>query len=225
MKSLVLSKIGLLMIGMATLFVSCTDTGTTEAEVETFVEETIYRIQESANMGRFGCYELVFPVTLTFPDGSLSRELNSYDDLKSVLKNWRADNKNPRIRPVITLPFSVITAEGELIVVDTVEELKRLRIECKRTFFDNNGPVGHDGRGKFCFRLQYPLSILFPDGTTTAYETRKDMHLGLKDWKQNNQGSDVRPVLVFPLTVVMEDGTIVNVDSKEDLKALKEDCR
>ena len=59
-------------------------------------------------MGKFGCYELSFPITLTYPDGSVSEEINSYEELKQVLRTWRQENDRPRVRPVITLPLSLI---------------------------------------------------------------------------------------------------------------------
>jgi hypothetical protein len=224
MKSLLVSKLGLIFLAIMA-FSSCQKNETNEAEVESFAEETIFRMQEAGNLGRFGCYELSFPVTVTFPDGSVSEEVNSYDELRDVLKTWRADNGKARVRPVITLPFEVITDEGEIITVENVEQLRRLRMECRRTFFDNHGPNGHNDRGKFCFRLQFPLSLMYPDGTIESYTTRREMSLALRLWRIDNRGAVRRPVLVFPLNVIKEDGTVVTVNSKEELKALKEDCK
>ena len=81
-----LSKTWLVVIGMIALLSACNKNDTTEAEVETYVEETVYRIQETGNMGKFGCYELSFPITLTYTDGSVSEEINSYEELKQVLR-------------------------------------------------------------------------------------------------------------------------------------------
>lgn len=226
MKTLSFGKIWLLLFGMVAMLASCNKTDeASEAEVESFVEETVFRIQESCNMGRFGCYELVFPITLTYPDGSVSEDINSYEELAAAVKAWRQDNPRVRIRPVITLPFSVLNEEGELITLETREEVMRLRMECKRDFFENHGPMGHNGRGKFCFRLQYPISIEYPDGTVESYASRQELHMALRTWKKDNPGIDVRPALVFPLSVIMEDGTVVTVNSKEELKQLKEDCK
>lgn len=225
MKSFLVSKIWLLVFGMTAFLVSCNQDESTPEEVDAYVEEVVYRIQESGNLGKFGCYELVFPVTVTFPDGSVSEELNSYEEMKEVLKAWRAENGKARVRPVITLPFDVLNEEGDLISVETIEQLRRLRMDCRRTFFENNGPTGHNVRGKFCFRPQFPLTLIFPDGTTETYSDRRSMHQALREWKRNNPGFDVRPVLAFPMNVIMEDGTIVTVNSKEELKALKESCK
>ena len=49
MKSLMLSKTWLVVIGMIALLSACNKNDTTEAEVETYVEETVYRIQETGN--------------------------------------------------------------------------------------------------------------------------------------------------------------------------------
>lgn len=222
MKSIFLSKFWLFLLVLG--FASCTENEVTETEVESYVEETVFRMQESGNMGKFGCYELSFPITVTFPDGSVSPEIDSYEALKQVLKDWRAENGKTRVRPVITLPFDVINEDGEIITIETVEQLRRLRMECRRNFFENHGPNGHDGRGKFCFRLQYPVSVEFPNGDIKSFNDRRAMHLALRQWRKDNPGADERPVLVFPITVIMEDGTLVTVNSKEELKALKDGC-
>src|SRR5690606_26274349 len=117
-----------------------------------------------------------------------------------------------------TLPFDVINEDGEIITIENREQMARLRMECRRNFYENHGPNGHNDRGKFCFRLQYPISIEYPDGNVETYITRLDLRLALRAWRRDNPGLDVRPVLAFPVNVIMEDGTVVTVNSKEELK-------
>ncbi|MBK7633233.1 MAG: hypothetical protein IPJ13_02315 [Saprospiraceae bacterium] len=51
------------------------------------------------------------------------------------------------------------------------------------------------------------------------------MHDAVKAYIAAHPGERVRPALVFPVTVQMEDGTSVIVNSKEELKALKDSCK
>lgn len=198
-----------------------------EATAETYAEETVFRTQESAKLGRFGCYELVFPVTVSFSDGT-SVAVDSYETLKAAVKEWRKNNPRVRTRPTLAFPYEIINDEGEIISVTDENVQKELRQACRKDFFDNNGPNGHNHRPKICFHPVFPFSVLIPDGTIitlTAKEDRKLLHDAIKAWKESNPDSTERPELIFPLDVKLEDGTTVTVASKEELKLLKESCK
>lgn len=219
--------LSIMVIGL--FLTSCTENSETsdEASAESYAEETVFRTQESTNMGRFGCYELVFPVNLSFPDGS-SVEVDSYETLKSAVKEWRGENPKVRIRPAIAFPYDIINSDGELITVDDQAEQKELRMACGKDFFGNHNPMGHNDRPKLCFRPTFPFSVAFPDGTIFTLNTKEDkskLHDAIKAYVAANPGERVRPKLVFPTTVKLEDGTLITVNSKEELKALKDSCK
>jgi len=47
----------------------------------------------------------------------------------------------------------------------------------------------------------------------------------VREWRQNNPGVHARPEIVFPITVTMTtDSTQVILNSREELRALKESC-
>jgi len=208
---------------------SCSDSSDVadEASAETYAEETVFRTQESANLGRFGCYELVFPVTLNFSDGT-SVVVDSYESLKAAAKEWRKANPRVRTRPMLAFPYDIINDEGEIISVTDEAVQRELRLACRKDFFANNGPHGHNNRPKMCFHPVFPFSVLIPDGTIVTLNAKEDRRLlrdAIKTWRENNPDSTERPELVFPVDVILEDGTTVTVNSKEELKALKESCK
>jgi len=219
----------LLILVMGLFMASCSENSDTtdEATADAYAEETVFRTQESTNLGRFGCYELVFPVTISFSDGSTA-EVDSYETFKAAVKAWKIANPRVRTRPSIDFPYDVINADGELITVDDLAEQRELKIACGKDFFGNHGPKGHNDRPKLCFRPTFPFSVSLPDGTVitlTSKEDRKTLHDAVKAYIAANPGERVRPELVFPITVLMEDGTSVTVNSKEELKALKDSCK
>ena len=205
-----------------------------DVTTEELVDQALYSAQERGGMGRFGCYELVFPVTLVLPD-STTIEVNSYDEMKQALRTYfDANGGHPHghhggagTRPHLSFefPISVISEDGELITVNAADELKALREACAGSTFGHHGPQGHGQHGLSCFDLVFPLSILFPDGTTAEAADRLTLRQLIHSWKQNNPGATERPQLVFPLTVKMDDdGSLVTVNSREELRQLKEDC-
>jgi hypothetical protein len=196
---------------------------------DAYAEEVVFRTQESTNLGRFGCYELVFPVTIQFPDAS-TVEVDSYEDMKEAIKTWRLDNRDVRTRPAIAFPYDVVNEDGEVITVDDEAEQRELRIACGRNFFGNNGPKGHNDRPKLCFKPVFPFSVSLPDGkiiTLNSKEDKKVLHDAVKEYIKNNPGNGrkIRPEFVYPITVQLEDGTTVVLNSKEELKALVASCK
>ncbi|MBK9257632.1 MAG: hypothetical protein IPM42_19405 [Saprospiraceae bacterium] len=215
----------ILLMGFSLASCSKTDE-ISEAEVETFSEELVFRTQEATNAGRFGCYELVFPVTIAFPNGE-TKSVANYEEMRQAFNRWKRSNPRVRTHPVIAFPFEVINEAGDLILVENQIQQRELRIACRRAFFENNGPLGHNVRPKICFKPVFPMSVRIPDGTVILIDERadrRDLHEAIRNWRKNNPGSTERPTLVFPTNFRLEDGSIVTVNSREELKLLKESC-
>lgn len=225
--------------GIAAFF-ACQKDNTT-GSVTDYIDQTLYSIQERGGMGKYGCYELVFPVTINFPD-STTQEVNSYEEMKDAIRAWFEANGgfiggpggpgphhpmpiDSLPRPTLAFPVSVISPEGELITVNNETEMFDLKKACGFGTFGHHGPKGHGAHGLACFEIQFPVTIQFPDSTTATAADQDALRGLLKDWKQNNPGVKAHPEFVFPITVVMkDDGTAVTVNSKAELRDLKENC-
>lgn len=226
----------LLVFSLGMFFTSCTDSSesTDAATAEDYSEEVVTRTRDAAALGKGGCYELVFPVTVVFAD-STTAEVDSYEALKAAIKAWRVDNPDVKTRPQLAYPFDVINDAGEVITVTDATVQKELRALCGKSIIGGNhgnghGQGGHGGQGghdNACFKINFPFSVSLPDSTIitlNSKEDRKTLHDAIKEYRKNNPGVRVHPELVFPITVTMEDGTVVTVNTREELKALKESC-
>lgn len=207
-------------------FSACKDTATSEEqEVEAFVDQALLSVAAEASVGADGCYELIFPVTIEFTDGTTA-EVNSVDEMKEAFRTWKAANPDAtrRDKPTLALPVEFLSDEGEVITASTKEELIAIRIACgDRPPHRRKGKRG--GRECSCFDIQFPITILFPDDTTAEVNDRAEFKSTIRAWKAANPDATERPEVVFPITVVLEDGTSVEVNSLDELKALKEECR
>ncbi|MEZ4964695.1 MAG: hypothetical protein R2791_05585 [Saprospiraceae bacterium] len=224
-------KLCLLLIASTLAFPFCTKNNTDQS-VDDLVDQTLYEAQERGGIGKYGCYELVFPVTLEFPD-STTQEVNSYDEMKDALQAWFLANGSSghphhghaTPRPTIAFPFSVISQDGELITINNETELHDLKAACGGGTFGHHGHHGHGQHGLACFEIQFPITIQFPDGTTETVADQQALHTLLHDWKNSNPAPGDHPEIVFPINVVMkDDGTVVTVNSKDELHDLKENC-
>ncbi len=202
----------------STLLTSCDkESILSEETVQNFVNESVEAVERSGNVGRTGCYEFVFPISITFPDGS-SNALEDYETLRSTIKAWKEANPEAEEKPSLAFPLDVVSQEGELITVNSADELKELKRGCRR-----NGKKDHK-RGDRCFKLVFPVSIAFPDGTTTEFADRMTMKAAIRTWKSENPDAEERPMLAFPLDIELEDGTTLTIADAEALMAQKESC-
>ena len=196
---------------------------TNETEVENFVEDAVYNFHERANCGKFGCYEFVFPITISFEDETTA-EVSDYENMKETIKAWREANPDATDRPSLVYPIEVTSEDGEIISVASVEELFELRRECFRDGYAKRGHRWHRHRGTKCFTINFPLSIEYPDGTTEEVADRMALKMAARAWKEANPDAEDRPSFVFPIDVTLDDETVVSVASVDDLKALKDSC-
>ena len=206
-----LSLIGLLV------FSSC---GKEETEVETteeFVTFSLQSVQEQSNSGKRGCFEIVYPIGITFPDGT-TEDITDFEDLKTTIRTWKENNPDATDKPTIDYPIEVITEDGEMLTVSSREEMKALKRDCKGGGHHNGGNCNE------CFEIQYPISLMFPDGTVTEFASRMELKMALRAWKEANPDAEERPILVFPI-LVEQDDEIITINSQEELQQLKEDCK
>ena len=89
---------------------------------------------------------------------------------------------------------------------------------------DNDGDGQGDGVQGGEFEIQYPIDIVFPDGTTTTVNSDDELYTLIEDWFENNEPvSEIDlPTLVFPVSVTLEDGTVVTVNNEDELDELIE---
>lgn len=214
----------LFAIAAALSFVACDKfNDRTEDDIFDFVDETLYEIQDRGNIGQDGCYELVFPVSIVFEDGSIA-EVNDYNEARAAIRAWKEENPEATERPTLAFPIEVISEEGEVISVADTEELRVLREDCPRNYFDRGRRRGHRHRCNKCFSIVFPVTISFPDDTSVEVADRQELKMAIRVWKQANPDVEERPSLTFPFDVELEDGTIQTINSQEEFQALKESC-
>ena len=226
MKNQILKLQFLFFLSFGLFFVACDkDETLTDTEIQNFTDESIFRLQEQANCGRHGCYELVFPISITLGDEEV--EVESYADLKDAIIDWKQGNPGTTDRPTFVYPIDLMDDEGNIYTAEGPADLLEYRKLCLRYYFENHDWNGHSNRPMACFRLVFPVTIEFPNGLLVTAQTKQQLRNVIKEWKEQQDGQiDERPQLVFPITVFMvETGTVQEVESKEALKELKEECR
>ena len=210
----------LFVLAICTTFLtSCDKESTISTEIiENYVDESVEAVERSGSAGRGGCFEFVFPISIELPDGS-SVSVDSYENLRSTLRTWKEENPESEERPALGFPIEVISEDGAVITIADREELIQLKRSCPRSFKKRNKKKDR------CFKLVFPVSIDFPDGTNTEFADKSALKSAIRTWKEENPDAEERPVLAFPVDIELEDGTIVNITNAEELQAQKESCK
>ncbi len=192
-------------------------------DVEFYVNSAVFDMEERGNLGKFGCYEFVFPVTLAFPD-STSTEVDDYEALRTAIGDWKEANPEAEDRPSFAFPVELTNEDGEILSVANSEELREIAKECRRDFFKRKRGKRGKHRGGKCFKLVYPITLTLPDGSTLTGDTARDLKQQVRAWKADNPDAEERPEILFPIQVQYRDSSVVDVADLDALKLLKEDC-
>lgn len=214
-----------LFLSMSLFLVSCgdTDSDLTEETVQNYVDEAVFSVQDECNAGRHGCFELIFPIEVEMSDGTII-EAEDYADLKEQVRAWKELNPDATGRPQLVFPVELITEGGIIITVSSKQHLRTVRKICRRIYFANHDWDGHSDRPLFCFRLQFPLTLTFPNADNLEVENKRQLKLAIRAWKALFPDIDENPGFLYPIMIKMEDGTVVEVNSSDELRAIKDDC-
>jgi len=79
---------------------------------------------------RTACFEVVFPVTLEFPNGSML-EAATPGALKTAIRAWRQNVSRPvEDHPTVVFPITVAYEDGTQVEAASREALKELKDQC-----------------------------------------------------------------------------------------------
>lgn len=208
-------NLNILLLALLFVFsISSCEKETSDSQAESYAEDTATSYAIETRSGSGGCYEIVFPIGIQYPDSDLV-EYNSMEDLKAGLKEWRLENNPSKgFRPVLAYPVDLISQDGEVISVETRKELREIIRECRKEY----------GKARPCFKMVYPISINFPDDSVVEYVDRKDLKNALRTWKKENPSTTERPLLDYPVEIIYKNGETATINSKEELIQAKQEC-
>ncbi len=166
--------------------------------------------------GKPKCFEFVYPIDIMFPDSS-TITVNDNEEFRNAVKSWRENNPDVSGRPMIVFPVDVTLLNGNIITINSKQEFRKLLFKCKK----HHKHPGFKG----CFKPVFPLTLVFPDGTTQEVNSPEDMKNAIVEWKQNNPDASGHPVIQMPFDVKLRNGKTVTINNKEDLKKLIRKCR
>lgn len=112
--------------------------------------------------------------------------------------------------------FMISCDKEESITSDTVENY------IDEVVFDmqEEGNCGRFG----CYEFVFPITIDFPDSSSLDVNDYEELRDAIQAWHEANPDGG-KPSLGFPLEVIDEEGTIISVDDRAELRQLRVECR
>ena len=221
--------------GLMTLLISCEKDQINELDSFDYMEEMGLRVPGEENgedrlggKNRPHCFDLVFPVTIAFPDETTEVAADA-QALRDILKNWKQNNPGPQTdRPAFDYPIDVVLKKtGDTVTINSKEELMELAETCirpKKRPHHKRLPLLME-RLDSCYTVNYPITVIFPDNTTEEALDREGLKTILQTWKENNPGQqEEHPMIEFPIEVTMANGDVVTVETMEDFWIMVKDC-
>ena len=169
------------------------------------------------------CFTLEFPVSFNMPDGSLVTVEADDEENWAEIKTWYETNQDSEERPTMQFPVGILFDE-ESLVIENQEEMRSAYQEC---YPKRDGEWSRD-RDETCFYLVYPVTYVMPDGSTIPVTSDdEDGWSDLKDWYEENEDSEDKPELQYPVDIIVETeegSSTVTINGEEEMAAAKREC-
>lgn len=157
------------------------------------------------------CFTLVFPVEVSFPDGTTAT-VNSGTEMKQTVRDWVAAGGTivRGNRPMLVYPLDVQLADGTIETITERAGIRTILQDCRPDV-------------ERCATLIFPVSF-DQNGTTATYADAAAVRVGLATYRTANPDGP-KATLIFPLSIEDIDGDTVEVASFGELRRLQVQCR
>ncbi len=183
------------------------------------------------------CFTFIFPVTYLTADGTSFTVASDDESSWAELKAWYEANPENQSRPEIVFPQDIKLDDQTTRTLENIEDLMEVKEACEENSDEHLGRQGGiNDRGAerlmnqvehrdidACFQLVFPLSYMMPDESILIISDREDRS-ALRAWYVDHPDYSGRPVLQFPVDIILEDGTTTTLNDVEEMRAARAAC-
>ncbi len=233
-----------LMIG---LFTSCSEnTGLGEMSNSQNENSALPENRNDDILEYADCFELVYPVTIVFPDSS-EVLVNDLKSLETEVTSWYELNSEIEEDVSLLFPVGAILADGTEQVLEDDDALEDLIDSCEdeeegehddeedeedeedEDEDDDEDDEDEDDNefddfNEDCFNVDFPLSFTLPDGTEYTVGNNDEATEIIQSYYELNPNESDEPELVFPVNIVYEDGSVSMINTEEEFENAEDDC-
>ena len=169
------------------------------------------------------CFEIVYPVVYTMPDGSIITVEANDEENWEILKSWYDYNPGyEEVRPELQYPIQLIyeTTDGDS-VVDVISDSAMLIAKSRCSEYWG------DLYQQLCFEIVFPISFTMPDGSVLTIENDNG-YIDIRNWYVGNDGyDDFEPQLQYPVEIIYRteyEFLSFSIGSDIEMLEAKEEC-
>ncbi len=179
-------------------------------EMQTMKEKCDQELEEKDE-----CFELVFPLSYTMPDGSTITG-NDKEEIELAFKAWYEAHPDSKEEASLQYPVEVIfEGKDQSLSVNNDEEMEQAKKDCGKDWEEKDD----------CFELVFPVSYAMPDGSTIMGNDDTEIDQAIKTWYEAHPENKEKPVLQYPVEVTLEGQNMnLTVEDNDEMTRLKEDC-
>ncbi len=143
------------------------------------------------------CFTVDFPVSIQYADGTVTA-YNSEDEIEQAIEDWIEANPDAdeAAEPQIVFPVNVTNQDGVQVTVNSEEEIEQLLVDCYGEDWEEGDSEDEEGDSE--------------DGDSDHGDC-DDLDI-----------EDLCFEFVFPITLVAEDGSSIELQSLADAEAVEE---
>ena len=171
--------------------------------------------ENESDVGESDCFDFIYPIEISYPDGTI-KSIDSDSLLEIALDEWEEFSQDTLGELSLVFPIDVILEDDtEIQIIDELS-YEDLYNSCEE------GEEGEDEDD--CFELLYPVTVIYPDGTSAVANSYQELDQLEEMWEDSNPDTEEEPILLFPVEIVLNDGTITEVATEQDLEDLEDNC-
>lgn len=164
---------------------------------------------DKAEWDKKDCFELVYPVTFTLPDGSTTT--GDEGVVWDAIKDWYSQHPDSKASFELNYPVDVAFTDGYTKTIADEDHMVKLKKYCD------------GGDKKACFDLVYPITFILPDGSTVSGE--KDVVWDqMKSWFENHPDASEKYEMQYPVNIITKDGSTKEIADEKAMILAKKAC-
>ena len=225
----------LMILLIAGLFTSCDkdemegieNTETTETTSSIFMKSITTEGDEDIEF----CFEVNFPITIIYPHGT-TQQANNEEQLVEIILGYYEQDEEPEEDLTVQFPITVTLDDGTVTTLNSDDELEELvDDECEyeedeEEEYEEDEENCEDSFDEICFEVNFPITILYPDGTTQTANDEDELEELFEDFYENQEENPEEDLEIqFPISATLEGGTVVTLNDEEELgELIYEEC-
>lgn len=168
--------------------------------------------------GDSDCFNLIYPVSYSFPDGSVVT--GTEEEIDEAFKEYYENSDSAEEAELIYPVQIAFPDRDDIVTVTSSREMDRYLEDC-----ESEESLGDELKSNDCYEIVYPVSYTVQDGTTFT-GNREELEAQLEEWYTAHPDAEKNAELVFPIEIIwLESNETITIESFEDLAHLRERCR